>query len=52
MGRDVCWLCGGKLIWGNDFDAEDLGYDRPGIVAQLQCSNCNADVEYVLLEEE
>jgi len=52
MGRDVCWLCGGKLIWGNDFDAEDLGYHRPGIVAQLHCSNCNAFVEYVLLEEE
>ena len=32
--------------------AEDLGYDRAGIVAQLHCSNCGAFVEYTLLEEE
>lgn len=50
--RDVCWFCGGRLIWGSDFDAEDLGYDRAGIVAQLHCSNCGAFVEYTLLEEE
>ena len=50
--RDVCWLCGGRLIWGADHDAEDLGHDAPGIVAHLRCSQCNAHVEYVQLEEE
>ena len=50
--RDVCWFCGGRLIWGSDQDAEDLGYERPGIIAHLHCSKCKAYVEYVLLEEE
>ncbi len=48
--RDVCWLCGGRLIWGSDHDAEDLGYERPGIVAHLHCEDCSAGVEYVRLE--
>ena len=50
--RDTCWYCGGRLIWGTDHDAEDLGYDAPGIVTHLHCSRCNARVEYVKLEEE
>ena len=48
--RDVCWLCGCRLIWGSDHDAEDLGYERPGIVAHLHCEDCSAGVEYVRLE--
>ena len=50
--RDVCWLCGGRLIWGADFDAEDYGYEGDGIVATLHCSSCGADVTYVLINEE
>tara|TARA_Y100000385_G_C12761395_1_gene495243 strand:- start:368 stop:532 length:165 start_codon:yes stop_codon:yes gene_type:complete len=49
---DTCWLCGGKLIWGADFNAEEYGYEGEGIVATLTCSSCNADVTYVLLQEE
>ena len=49
--RDVRWYCGGKLIWQNDYDAEDLGYEK-GIVTILNCSSCNAHVEYVHIEEE
>ena len=48
----LVYYCGGKLIWGVDYDAEDLGYDLPGIITHLHCSNCNAQVEYVILEEE
>lgn len=22
--RDVCWYCGGKLVWQNDFSVEDV----------------------------
>lgn len=50
--RDVCWFCGGRLIWGGDNDAQDLGFEREGIVTNLTCSQCNAFVEYTLLEEE
>ena len=52
MRRDVCWLCGGKLIWGADFDAQDYGCEGDGIVATLSCSDCNANVTYVLLNED
>ena len=37
--RDVCWLCGGKLIWGADFDAQDYGYESEGIVALFRVVN-------------
>tara|TARA_R100000655_G_scaffold30189_2_gene60922 strand:- start:1275 stop:1460 length:186 start_codon:yes stop_codon:yes gene_type:complete len=42
-----CWHCGTKLIWGNDFDFEDYGYDGEGIVSVFSCPNekCNAEVE-------
>ena len=50
--RDVCWLCGGRLIWGADFNPEDYGYEGDGIVATLHCSSCGADVTYVQIHEE
>jgi hypothetical protein len=46
LRRDVCWWCGGRLIWQNDFDKEDL-MDEEGIVTYLMCSSCNASVEYI-----
>tara|TARA_R100000908_G_scaffold57181_1_gene32869 strand:- start:1614 stop:1952 length:339 start_codon:yes stop_codon:yes gene_type:complete len=49
--RDVCWWCGGKLIWQADYDKEDL-MDEEGIVTHLHCSSCNASVEYISQEEE
>lgn len=50
--RDICWLCGGKLIWGCDYDPEDYDYEGNGIVATLHCSSCKADVTYVQIDEE
>ncbi len=54
MVRDVCWLCGGKLIWQSDYNPEDFGYeeDTPGIITYLLCSSCGADVRYTLIEGE
>ena len=42
--RDVCWYCGGRLVWGNDYSPEDLGYDEgtDGIVSHLTCMDCGA----------
>lgn len=48
----TCNFCGGEMIWGGDHDAEDLGYDRAGIVSNLTCSNCGAFAEFIILEEE
>lgn len=47
--RDVCWLCGGHLIWGSDHDAEALGYEKSGIAVDLHCKDCSASVRYVRL---
>jgi len=50
--RDVCWLCGGRLVWDADFDAQDYGHEKKGTVTNLHCSNCGAQVSYVKLEED
>tara|TARA_R100000995_G_scaffold84504_1_gene63389 strand:- start:1033 stop:1242 length:210 start_codon:yes stop_codon:yes gene_type:complete len=50
--RDICWWCGGKLIWQSDFDKEDVYGEGKGLVTYLQCSECNASVEYISQEEE
>lgn len=47
-----CWYCGGEVYWLNDWTPEDYGYDREGIVTDLMCSDCGANIQYVLLEEE
>lgn len=46
--RDVCWLCGGKLIWQSDFNYDEIHGEGEGIVAFLLCSGCGADVRYSL----
>ena len=48
--RDVCFHCGGKLIWDSDFSADDVfdDGDTDGIVHRLHCANCGADVQYVI----
>ena len=43
-----CWHCNTELIWGGDFDYEDYGIDRDGIVSNLSCPNCNSYVEVYL----
>jgi len=51
MGRDVCWICGGKLIWQSDANYEDLHGEGEGLVVFLRCSSCGADVQYSQKEE-
>lgn len=46
--RDRCWFCGEKLIWGGDHDYEDVYGDGEGVVTNLHCSGCGAEVEYSL----
>lgn len=42
-----CFHClQNSLVWQNDFDYEDFGYEGEGIVHILICSNCNSEVEY------
>lgn len=46
-----CGFCGGDCYWQNDFDAQDLGYDKDGVVSFWTCSNCRAEWEGTLLDE-
>jgi len=49
--RDICWWCGGRLIWQSDHDKEDV-CDEEGIITFLTCSSCNAFIQYTSQEEE
>ena len=48
-----CFHCGKKaVIWMNDFDFSDFGYEGEGIVQVLSCSNCGSDIQYRIPTEE
>ena len=34
------------VIWSADFDGEDYGYEVPGIIHELECQNCGAQITY------
>lgn len=42
-----CFNCLCKsVIWDNDFDFDDYGYEGDGVVHVLHCTNCGAEIEY------
>ncbi len=42
-----CFHClENKVVWDNDYNYDDLGYDGDGIVHKLHCCNCGAEIEY------
>ena len=42
-----CFHCGNKsVLWDSDFDFEDMGYEGIGIVHICHCTNCGAEIEY------
>ena len=43
--RDVCWVCGGQLIWGGDHDLDKEDNPEYYIVSNLTCSSCESFVE-------
>jgi len=48
-----CFHCGMRaVIWDSDFDAEDVGYEGPGIVQMCHCTHCGAQIEYYIRTEE
>ena len=48
--RNVCWWCGGKLVWQADHTVEDWNADYSmygeTLLTQLECCDCKALVEY------
>lgn len=48
-----CFHCGKYTVyWQADFDFEDCGYEGTGIVHMCTCTNCGAEIEYMISDEE
>lgn len=44
-----CFNCGTQsVVWMADFDYDDYGLEGVGIVHVLHCTNCGADIEYMV----
>jgi len=44
-----CFHCGSRsVIWDSDFDTEDYGWEPGGIVHVCHCTNCGAEITYVI----
>ena len=50
--RDVCWYCGGRLIWNSDFNYDEVFGEGEGIVTYLTCTKCGAEVQYSKRDDE
>ena len=46
-----CWHCQSKLIWGGDHTFEDYCLEGDGVVSNLSCSGCDAEVLVYLGEK-
>lgn len=48
-----CFHCGQmSVVWEADFDFEDYGLEGTGIVHKCHCSNCDAEIEYYVGDNE
>ena len=48
-----CFHCGCKtVIWDADFSFEDYGMDGEGIVHVCHCTNCGAEIIYMISLED
>ena len=44
-----CFHCGSRsVIWDCDFTFEDYGYEGDGIIQDLHCCNCGAQIQYFI----
>lgn len=44
--------CTRSVIWDSDFSFEECGYEGEGIVHICHCTNCGAEIEYRIKENE
>ena len=48
-----CFHCGAKaVIWGSDFSFEDYCIEGDGIIHELHCTKCGAQITYYIPEKE
>lgn len=52
-GFFMCPRCEKRAaVWQSDFDAQDVGYEKFGIVTFYTCGNCDSEIEiFTPLEE-
>lgn len=44
-----CFHCGERaVIWLSDFSFEDYGKEGEGIIHVCHCSNCGAEIQYMV----
>jgi len=39
-----CWHCNTEVIWGGDHSFEDYSMEGDGIVSNLHCPKCEAEI--------
>ena len=48
-----CFHCGEKTVsWDADLDPTDYGYNCEGVIHELHCNSCGAQIVYELLDEQ
>lgn len=48
-----CFHCGEKAVaWDADFDPEDYGIEGTGIIHNCHCTNCGAEIQYTILDNQ
>lgn len=50
-GSYPCFNCGGKVIWGNSYSFSEYGVEGDGVVHELHCLDCGAEIVYYCEEE-
>lgn len=48
-----CFNCGeDTVVWDNDLSFEDYEIEEEGVVHELHCTNCGAEITYYCKEED
>ena len=49
----ACWFCGSPMVWGADFNADEVGTGSENqVAAELYCPCCGADATFTSAPEE
>ena len=40
-----CYLCDGDVMWKSDYEYNEFGLEKDGIVHIYQCQNCGCRIE-------
>ena len=48
-----CFHCGRRaVIWDSDFDLADIEGEGSSVVHFYHCTNCGAEIQYIIREED